>query len=96
MKTITSIQIVGEIDGTPDRKTVKDKPLTEFRIAGVGLRCTAWEARSAEVPNSGTVIVNGYLNTRNYEYEGKQREAVEIRVQSIQVIAGAVDSTEPF
>jgi single-stranded DNA-binding protein len=98
VKTITNVQIIGEIAGEPDRKTVNvkgtDKAVTEFRIAGVGLRIAAWEARASEVPDSGIVIVNGYLNTRTYTYEGKDREATDIRCTSIQAIAPA--DSDPF
>ena len=94
MNTISNVQIIGEIESV-ERKTIKDKPLTEFRIAGVGLRISAWEARAAQVPDSGLVIVNGYLATRQYEYEGKPRESTDIRCTSIQVIDTA-SSDEPF
>ena len=99
MNTITNVQIIGDIAAV-ERKTVKDKALTEFRIAGVGLRCSAWEAKAAQVPDSGVVIVNGYLSTRTYTYENKERETTEIRVTSIQAIDGApapkIDANLPF
>jgi hypothetical protein len=95
VNAITNVQIIGDIDpDSIEHKTIKDKALTEFRIAGVGLRISAWEARAAQVPASGIVIVNGYLNTRTYEYEGKQRESTDIRCTSIQAITTA--DSEPF
>lgn len=100
MKTITTVQLIGNIDGTPERKTVGDKPLTEFRIDGIGLRISAWRDHAAAVPNSGIVIVNGYLSTRSYTHtaSGEQRQSTEIIAQSVQVLdAGpAIDSSEPF
>lgn len=99
MNPITNVQIIGDI-ATVERKTVNNKALTEFRIAGVGLRCSAWEARAAQVPDSGIVIVNGYLATRTYKYEGADRESTDIRVTSIQAIDGAtapkIDNDLPF
>lgn len=96
MNTINNVQIIGQIEGTPERKTVNDKALTEFRIAGIGLRISAWEQRAAQVPNAGLVIVNGYLRTRTYQYEGSDRTATEITATSIQVIDTAPADSEPF
>ena len=98
MKTTSSVLVIGQI--VPEsvaRKTVNDKALTEFQVEDCGLRISAWEARAAAVPNSGIVIVNGYLATRTYQYEGKDRTSTDIRATSIQVIEGtAVDAAEPF
>jgi single-stranded DNA-binding protein len=102
VNTISNVQIIGQIAGTPERKTVtvkgEGKAVTEFRVAGIGLRIAAWERNAAQVPDAGLVIVNGYLSTRQYEYEGKTRESTDIRCTSIQVIdtAPAVDTDLPF
>ena len=95
MNTISTVQVIGEIESV-ERKTVKGKPVTEFRIRDLGLRISAWEARAAQVPDTGIVIVNGYLSTRSYTYEGSQRETTEIRATAVQAIAPAIDATEPF
>lgn len=98
MNTISTVQLIGTIDGEPVRKTVGDKPLTEFRIEGIGLRINAWRDNAAQVPNAGIVIVNGYLSTRSYTHEGAQRQSTEIIAQSVQVLdAGpSIDTSEPF
>lgn len=98
MNTITTVQLIGMIDGEPVRKTVNDKPLTEFRLEGIGLRISAWRDHAAAVPNAGIVIVNGYLNTRSYKVDGADRTTTEVIAQSVQVLdAGpTIDSSEPF
>lgn len=100
MNTTSKVLIIGEIDGEPVRKTVKEKPLTEFAVKEIGLRISAWEARAAQVPASGIVIVEGYLSTRHYQYEGADRTSVEIRATSVQAIDGApapkIDNELPF
>ncbi len=98
MNTISTVQLIGAIDGEPIRKTVNDKPLTEFRLEGVGLRISAWRDHAAAVPNEGIVIVNGYLNTRSYKVDFADPQTTEIIAQSVQVLdAGpAVDPDLPF
>ena len=96
MNTITNVQIIGRVAaGTVEHKVIKEKDLAEFRIEGVGLRISAWEKNAALVPEDGLVVVNGYLSTRQYEYEGKTRESTDIRCTSIQVIETIADE-EPF
>jgi single-stranded DNA-binding protein len=94
---ITNVQIIGTIESV-ERKRVNEKALAEFRIEGVGLRISAWEQRADQVPDHGIVIVNGYLRTRSYTYEGAERTATEITANSIQVIDStpAVDTDLPF
>ena len=97
MKPHTSVTIIGEIAGTPERKAINGKDLTEFLIDGIGLRISAWEQRAREVPNSGMVVVGGYLATRSYKYEGKDRTSTDIRATSIIVVdPAATDDSEPF
>jgi len=99
VKTTTLVTIIGEIDPqTVERKTVKEKALTEFRIRELGLRISAWEARAAMVPNAGTLVVSGYLSTRTYTHEGQDRQTTEVRATTIQVLDSApdIDNAEPF
>lgn len=98
MKTITTVTLIGSIDGTPERKTVNGKALTEFRVAEIGLRISAWEARAELVPDSGTVVVSGYLSSRTYKHEGADRVATEVRATNVQVLdtAPAIDDDLPF
>lgn len=93
MNTVNQVVIVGEVESV-ERKVIKEKNVAEFRVAGIGMRISAWEAKADAVPDSGVVVVTGYLSTRQYEYEGKQREATDIRALSVQAIAA--DSDEPF
>ena len=85
-RTVTQITVVGAITGEVTRKTVKDKALAEFYVEDCGLRISAWEKRAEDVPEEGIVVVTGYLSTRSYEYEGKQRQSTDIRAMTITTI----------
>jgi hypothetical protein len=93
---IARVVLVGEIEGEITRKTVNESALAEFRIAGVGLRISAWKDLAARVPASGLVAVEGALRTRTYQYEGKDRESVEITASSVTVIATAPEDELGF
>ena len=95
MNTITSVTAVGEIERV-ERKTIKDKSVAEFYLVGCGLRISAWEAKADAVPDAGVVAVTGYINTRTYEYEGKERTATDIRATNVQAVTAADDDSEPF
>jgi hypothetical protein len=95
VNTISQVVLVGEVESL-ERKVVKEKNVCEFRLRGLGLRISAWEARADAVPGSGIVAVTGYLSTRTYEYEGKQRESTEIRAMQVQAVEPGIDTEEPF
>lgn len=92
--TVARVVIVGQIAGEIATKTVNESALAEFHVEGVGLRINAWKDLAAKVPASGLVIVEGALRTRTYQYEGKDRESVEITASSITVI-GTAAADEP-
>ena len=96
MKTTSILTILGDIAGEVSRKTINDKKLAEFYVTDIPLRISAWEARADAVPESGSVIVQGYLRSRSYKYEGNDRTATEITATQVQVIATAADDSEPF
>ena len=81
MEPITSVAIVGDVENVTRKSNVgrDGKDVAEFYVAGVGLRITAWDRKAADVPDSGVVAVTGYIATRTYEYEGKERTSTEIR-----------------
>lgn len=104
MNTINSITIVGEIDEdgvtrkTVDSKTEKNVRIAEFRISGIGLRITAFgNERADAVPDEGVVVVQGFVSTRHYEYNGDWRSSTEIKATSVQFVAGGEieDEEEP-
>lgn len=97
MQTISQVVIVGEVERVERKSDVgrnHDK-VAEFYVAGLGLRITAWGDKADQVPDSGLVAVTGYLNTRTYEYEGKDRTSTDIRALTVQAIAAA-DEEDPF
>jgi len=67
-------------------------------VAIVGARaCSAYGRQVArrlgrEAAAAGLVVVEGNLRTRTYQYEGKDRESVEITASSIVVIDAANDA----
>ena len=98
MKTTSYVTVIGAIAGTPERKTINNKALAEFRVEDIGLRISAWEARADAVPSSGVVIVSGYLHTRTYTHDNQERMTTEIRATTVQTLdlAPAIDSDLPF
>ena len=94
MKTTTILTILGDIAGEVSRKTVNDKKLAEFTIEDIPLRISAWEGRADAVPESGAIVVQGYLRSRHYQYEGKDRTAVEITATQVQALDPAPPSDE--
>lgn len=99
MNTITSVTLVGEVERVERKSDIgknHDK-VAEFYLAGCGLRITAFgEQKADQVPDAGVVAIVGYLNTRTYEYEGKERTSTDIRATSITAVAAADDDSEPF
>jgi len=89
--------IVGSIESR-ERKKVNDKNLAEFRIEGVGLKLNAWGDLAVKVPESGIVMVEGAIKTREYQVDGKDRRSTEITVSSIEVldVATGDDGDLPF
>lgn len=83
---VARVVIVGRVASSPapERKTVNESALTEFRVDGVGLRINAWKDLADKVPAAGGfVVVEGSIRTRTYQYEGKDREATEITASSV-------------
>lgn len=95
MNLMSSVVLVGDIENVA-RKTVNDKHVAEFYLAGCGLRISAWEKRAEDVPESGVVAVTGYISTRTYQYEGKDRTSTDIRALTVQAVSVGLDSDELF
>lgn len=97
MNAISQVVVAGDIASVERKSNVgkNSDDVAEFYLAGCGLRISAWGKRAADVPDSGRVVVAGYLNTRTYEWEGKDRTSVDIRAMTITPL-DAVDSEEPF
>lgn len=97
MQTISVVTVIGELEGTPERKAIDtrngQRKVTEFRVAGCGLRIAAWEERADAVPDEGIVLVQGYLSTRTYEYQGQERTSTDIRATNVQLVT-AVAATD--
>lgn len=93
MKPVSKVVLVGEIEGEVDHKTVTTRrgeaAVAEFYLDGIGLRISAWDKIAEAVPEDGIVVVEGYLNTRHYEYENKPRTSTDIRATNVQAIAVA-------
>ena len=65
----------------------EERNLAEFRISNFGLKLNAWGDLAVKVPESGIVLVEGNLKTRDYtNKEGQARQSTEISVSSIEVI----------
>jgi len=92
--------IVGEIEGEVNRKSINGKALAEFHVAGLGLRIVAWESIAAQVPQSGSVIVEGQLRTRSYQVNEngtmKDRSTTEVIASSIFAASTPASSDEGF
>ena len=95
MNPVARVVIVGSVESR-ERKKIGDKNLAEFRIEGVGLKLNAWGDLAVKVPESGIVMVEGAIKTRDYtNKEGQARQSTEITISSIEVIE--VDDGElPF
>ena len=99
MDTIGKATVIGEIDGTPERKKVNEKDVCDFRVAGLALRISAWEDRAKAVPDRGRVVVEGDLRTRTYTVKGEDRQTTEIIARNIIVLdvpSGETDDALPF
>lgn len=98
MNTINGVWLVGEVERVERKSGVgkNNDDVAEFYLAGCGLRITAFGKQKADqVPDAGTVAVSGYLSTRTYEYEGKERTSTDIRANVVQAVT-AGDEEEPF
>lgn len=98
MKTTSIVTIIGDIDPAGvERKVVREKKLAEFRVADLAIRISAWEQRAEQVPDSGRVVVQGYLASRTYQVGGQDRTTTEMRATQITAIdhVESLDS-EPF
>jgi single-stranded DNA-binding protein len=87
--------IVGSVESR-ERKKIGDKNLAEFRIEGFGLKLNAWGELATKVPESGLVLVEGALKTREYQVDGKDRRTTEMTVSSIEILDVGGDSDLPF
>lgn len=86
MNPVARVVIVGNVESR-ERKKVNDKNLAEFHVAGVGLKLNAWGDLAVKVPESGIVMVEGNLKTRDYtNKEGQPRQSTEITISSIEVL----------
>ncbi len=90
--------IIGSVEGEVTRKTVHDKPVAEFVIDGLGLRITAWGDLAAKAVAGPVLVIEGKLNTRTYQVEGKDRRTTEIVASTIEAItaAPATDLSDGF
>jgi hypothetical protein len=96
VNTLSVVTVIGDIDGPVERKVVKEKKLAEFKVSGIALRISAWEGRADQVPDAGRIVLQGYLLTRTYQYEGKERQSTDIRVTNVQPLDSGVDTDNPF
>lgn len=98
MNTINGVWLVGEVESVERKSDVgrNHDRVAEFRLAGCGLRITAWGDKADQVPDSGVVAVSGYLSTRTYEYEGKERTSTDIRANVVTAVDPGIDDAEPF
>lgn len=95
MNPVARTVIVGSVESR-ERKKIGDKNLAEFRIEGFGLKLNAWGELATKVPESGLVLVEGALKTREYQVDGKDRRTTEMTVSSIEILDVGGDSDLPF
>ena len=93
MATTARGTVIGEIAGTPERKSVNGKALAEFYIEDFGLRINAWEGLAQQVPDSGLVVVEGKMRTRTYQVDGKDRRTTELIASTVEVLRSDAPST---
>lgn len=100
MNAVARVVIVGSVESR-ERKKIKingeDKNLAEFKVEGCGLKINAWGDLAVKVPESGVVLIEGALKTRDYNNkEGQPRQSVEMNVSSIELLDVGADEPLGF
>ena len=105
---LNSCSFIGRLGQDPETRQVGDTSVTNFTIA-VGwktknkegtewVRCNAWgklgEICQQYLRKGSQVLIQGAMQTREYEKDGSKRYSTEIRVDNMQMLGSKQDGAQ--
>jgi len=102
---LNQCNFIGRLGKDPESRSVGDTSVTSFSIA-VGwktkqkegtewINCNAWgklgEICQQYLRKGSQVLIQGAMQTREYEKDGSKRYSTEIRVDNMQMLGGKQD-----